>query len=133
MTIENKIIIIDDDMELLEELSETLSSVGYTVFPFSDDKVINKIEMIKPDAILLDLKIPGKDGFQILEELRKKPEGKDVPVIIMTGHYEQDEMHAAVERLNIFRCLLKPLYPPEIIALLEDAIEGTEKDWKIDM
>ncbi|MFI5236977.1 MAG: response regulator [Ignavibacteriales bacterium] len=80
------ILIIDDDINLCNFLSEELSNAGYKTFCLNNGQ--NVAEFIKDnetDLILLDLNMPGKDGFQVQQEINSFP-GIKPKVIILTAH-----------------------------------------------
>ena len=75
--------IIDDNKDLLEVLSSSLSD-SFTLETFTEpDKGLEFIRNNHTDAILLDLHIPGKDGFQVYEEVKRAK--SNLPVLFLTG------------------------------------------------
>ncbi len=81
-----KILIVDDDINLCTVLSEELTAVGYeTNFFTSGDEVSDFIKTNPVDLILLDLKMPGKDGFQVLHEIDFN-NGFSPNVIVLTAY-----------------------------------------------
>ncbi|WP_316571965.1 response regulator transcription factor [Neobacillus sp. YIM B06451] len=78
-----RICIVDDEMKILRFVSANLKSIGYEVSTVtSGDELFEKYDLISPDLILLDIMMPGQDGFYVLEKLRKF---SDVPVIMLTA------------------------------------------------
>jgi len=86
-----KILIIEDDVSICEELSDLLKNSHYEVFVLKDFyHAIDEILEIQPDLILLDIQIPYMNGELLLKDLRKK---SDVPVIMVTSRSnESDEV-----------------------------------------
>ncbi len=81
-----KILFIEDEIRLQEALTTKFRGEGYEVFSATDGESGLKIaEEQKPDLILLDLILPKKDGFKVMEALKNKPETKDIPIIILTN------------------------------------------------
>jgi twitching motility two-component system response regulator PilG len=118
------IVIVDDDEDLLQELEELLCAEGYDVKLVSDPlSAVGAIEAAAPYAVLLDLKMDKKDGFEIAGELAANPETSGIPVIVMTGYYEE----ARLERLKssgvVRACLAKPLSVSDLVAKL-DKVRG---------
>lgn len=67
------ILIVDDDINLCTALTEELKEVGYeTSFVSDGDKALKQLETSQVDLVLLDLKMPGKDGFDVLREMESK-------------------------------------------------------------
>lgn len=120
---EEKVMIVDDDKEFLSELRETLLLSGYTPIAVDNgDIVLNVARMIKPDVILLDLKME-KNGFEIAEELRKNPGTAGIPTIAITGYYSKEDLPLISEIYGIKRFLLKPFNPLDVIVKLEEALK----------
>ncbi len=112
-----KIMIVDDDEELLEEIAETLSVSGYNTITFSNAiKAQSKIVSEKPDLLLLDMKMPGKTGFQLAHELKTFPDTAGIPIIAMTGHYTGKDHKFLMKTCGVDKCVLKPFDPEMIIA-----------------
>ena len=67
-----KICIVDDEPKILRFISANLKSIGYEVSTVSSgEELFDKFDLISPDLILLDIMMPGQDGFYVLEKLRK--------------------------------------------------------------
>ncbi len=82
-----RILIIDDDPASIRLLTQLLNQNGaYRVFYAENGtEGISMVARRHPDLIILDLRMPGKDGFAVLEELRSNPETVNIPVIVVTG------------------------------------------------
>ncbi len=80
-----KIILIEDDEILSKVLAEELRDVGFEVATaFDGEKGLELTRSAHPDLVLLDLIMPKQNGFEVLKTLKKSPETKDIPVIILT-------------------------------------------------
>jgi CheY-like chemotaxis protein len=85
-----RVMIVDDDRQFLEELEEMLIFSGYEIVAFNDAQAaLESAVRLRPDVILLDVKMPGKSGFQLADELQRLPELEGTPVIAMSGHYKE--------------------------------------------
>jgi DNA-binding response OmpR family regulator len=119
-----KIMIVDDDKEFLDELKETLALSGYDLVAVNDaDLVLDEAKKAKPAVILLDLKMPKKNGFQVADELRHFSELQQTPIIAMTAFFKE----AYVPLMNICgikKCLKKPFHPLDVITQIEEALGG---------
>ncbi len=101
-----KILIIDDEQEICEMLYSFLIPHNYKVFlAFNGQMGLEYFEEIKPDIVLLDLKMPDIDGMEVLKIIRKV---SDTPVIIITGH-PQDVSDIHLADLKIEGYLEKPI------------------------
>lgn len=80
-----KILFIDDDADYVESMRLFLEKKYEVITAFNTDEGFKKIGKEKPDLILLDAMMPGKDGFTFAKELKTQPEYKHIPVIMLTG------------------------------------------------
>jgi len=84
--IKKKILIVEDDEHILRIYELKFAKEGYTTsIVTSGDEAVGKIIAEKPDLIILDLMIPRKDGFEILEELKNNPETMAIPVLVLSN------------------------------------------------
>jgi len=114
--------IIDDDKKFLDQFNDILNLSGYEVVIVSDAvSAADVASRVRPDVILLDLKMPKKSGFQIAEELRNFSESNNVPIIAITGFFKEDNV-PLMNLCGIKRCIKKPLYPLDVIAQIEAAL-----------
>ena len=117
--------IIDDDKEILAELKDFLVAKGYDTVTLDDTQYAVEISVDKkPDVILMDLKMPGKSGFELADEISRSPELSNVPIIGMSGVFK-DEYNGFMNLCGIKTYLKKPLDPEGMIATIENAI-GTK-------
>ena len=87
-----KILIAEDEPSLLSVLSKKVKSLGYTVFEAKDgEQAINIFKKEQPDLVLLDVVMPIKNGFDVLEEIKMKQKSK-VPVIILSNLSESQDL-----------------------------------------
>jgi DNA-binding response OmpR family regulator len=83
----SKILVVDDDVDILSVMEILLSMKGFDVEVTSKgENTIPKIESFKPDLILLDVLISGHDGRTICKELKTNKSTKDIPVIMFSAH-----------------------------------------------
>ncbi|WP_206885129.1 response regulator [Alicyclobacillus mali (ex Roth et al. 2021)] len=91
-----KVLVVDDQFGIRVLLHEVLQREGYEVFQASNGpSALSIVEREQPDLVLLDMKIPGMDGLEILRNVRKL--GVDAKVIMMTAYGELDLIHEAME------------------------------------
>lgn len=81
-----KILVVDDTPANLEVITETLSSVGYTVATAIDgERALNRLKTYVPDLILLDVQMPGIDGFETCKQIKENPNTASIPIIFITA------------------------------------------------
>lgn len=121
-----KILITDDDQDIRDSVQAILESRQYEVVTAADRiEGMKKIESEKPDLIILDLMMSAwQDGFEMARELKKNPQYKDTPILIMTGVKKQtgiDFKPAAgdPEWCPVEGFLDKPVKPDTLVAEVE--------------
>lgn len=88
-----RIIVVDDDEEILDTIELVLEIGGYEVEPLSSAENIHEITSdFKPDLIILDIVLGKIDGRTICEELKSNPKTKYIPILMMSGLYKQEEI-----------------------------------------
>ena len=88
-----RIIVVDDEPEILDFLKLMLLHCGNDVFPFTDGAAaLDAVIREPPDIILLDISMPGMDGFQVCERIKQHHKLKDIPVIFLSGLNSTENM-----------------------------------------
>jgi DNA-binding response OmpR family regulator len=89
----NKILIIDDDKDILDALGEMLELSGYEVETCEKDGgyIDKRIEIFKPQLILLDVLLSGHDGRHICRRLKSQDKTKDIPIIMISAHPDAEK------------------------------------------
>ncbi len=119
-----KILVVEDDKFLRELITQKLKRENHDVREAVDgEDGVKKIEEEKPDIILLDLILPGIDGFEVLSKIKKNPERKDVPVIILSNLGQRDDVERGL-KLGAVDFLIKAHFTPgEIIEKIEKVLK----------
>jgi DNA-binding response OmpR family regulator len=114
-----KILVIDDDVEVVELVCFNLKKAGYSIGTAGDGiDALKKARSLAPDLILLDLMLPGLDGFAVCEILRRDPATAAIPIIMLTA------LSSELSRLAGMDCgandyLTKPFSPRLLVARVE--------------
>lgn len=94
-----KILIIEDEETLQRALTQYLEEENFEVFSAMDgEKGIEMVKKEKPDLVLLDIILPKKDGFQVLEEIKQEETTKNIPVILLTNLESIDDIQKAFDK-----------------------------------
>ena len=116
------VLITEDEKLIIVSTQMVLEAAGFRVeSAVNGEEGIQKARAARPDLILLDIMMPGIDGWETLTRLKRDPETSGIPVIVFTareharGHQKSTEMGAA----DYFR---KPFEPDELIELVEKHI-----------
>lgn len=113
---EAKILIVDDDPVNLSILSHHLSNVGLEVFVAQDgEAALEQTCRQPPDLILLDILMPGLDGFEVCRRLKDQPETRDIPIIFMTALTNTRDLVTGFD-VGAVDYIPKPFTPEEVLA-----------------
>lgn len=115
-----KILIADDDADILSITAKKVAAEGYDVTTAVDgDDALHKIQQNDPDVIVLDLTMPKKDGFEVLQALKQRSDaGKWRPVIIVSGRRELEDIRKSYD-MDADHYLTKPCPVGEILKAIE--------------
>ncbi|GGG93620.1 response regulator [Silvibacterium dinghuense] len=118
-----RILIIDDDDDIREVAGLTLEMIGgWTVLTAnSGSNGIERARQEKPDAILLDVMMPGMDGPTTFQEMQKIPEIAQIPVILLTAKVQGADQKRFAS-LGVAAILLKPFDPMTLVQQISDAL-----------
>lgn len=87
-----KILVVDDEPEITEIIEAFLDNAGYVVkVENNPEKAVNQARDLKPDLILLDIMMPGVDGYSICNRIKEDPSLAETPVIFLTGKDSKDD------------------------------------------
>ena len=121
-----KILVIDDEPEIISLMTGWLTHEGYEVISAQDgDQGLWQIKSQKPDLIILDALIPGMTGYQLLEEVKNQSaEIREIPVILISGRASMREIET-----NVFAFVSKPFDPKDFLEKIRAALKlKQEKD-----
>jgi len=110
-----KILLVDDEPDVLEVLSKKLQAAGFlTVTAFDGIQGLKKTKEEKPDLVLLDIMMPNKDGFAMLRDLQSDRELRCIPVIMVSAKSEVDSLFEGRD-LGATDYLIKPINFEELL------------------
>jgi PAS domain S-box-containing protein len=121
LTAEDKVLIVEDDRQLADMLRQALEQNQFTVITEYDGRQgVHAAQEENPGMILLDLKLPGMDGFEVLSKLKAIPETHDIPVIVITGSITNEESkRKRVLDMGAVQFLTKPLSIKELVVEIQ--------------
>ena len=118
-----KVVIIDEDEKSLEKLEEILAMGGYVPVVVNDASLaLDTVIRHKPDVILMELKMPHKNGFELADAINRAFETRRVPIIAMSAFFK-DELRWLLDVCGIKRWLKKPFQPLDVIWAVENELE----------
>ncbi|MGE5816041.1 MAG: response regulator [Acidobacteriota bacterium] len=112
------ILIVDDDRAVVDTFARMLKLEGFAVATaINPEAGLQIAENVRPDAIILDLRMPLVNGLQFLRQVRAKPDLAEVPVAIVTGDYFLGESTAAELKALGASVRFKPMWLEDLVAL----------------
>ncbi|MEO0096935.1 MAG: response regulator [candidate division WOR-3 bacterium] len=121
-----KILIIEDEEAIRFILEKRLSDAGYlTISAENGIEGLNKARKENPDLILLDLMLPGIDGYQICSMLKRDRRYAHIPIIILTARIQQKDYELAME-LGADAFLTKPFESQILLSKIEELLKNNK-------
>ena len=118
-----KILVVDDEEHIIELVELYLGKEGYRVVTAIDgDEAVEKFSSEKPDLLVLDIMLPGRDGLDVLREVRKTSQ---VPVIMLTARESEVDKVVGLE-LGADDYLTKPFSPRELVARVKAVLRRSK-------
>lgn len=117
------ILVVDDTPANLEVVCETLSDAGYEVITAIDgDRALKRVQSYPPDLILLDIQMPGIDGFETCKRLKADPETASIPIVFMTALSDTDSKVKGFD-LGAVDYITKPFQEKEVLARVKTHLQ----------
>ncbi|MFN8613428.1 MAG: response regulator [Vulcanimicrobiota bacterium] len=115
-----KILVVDDDEHILRSLSQYLELEDFQVVSASSGpEALTLFQQEKPDLLVLDVMMPGMDGFQVLEKLRGDPETASVPVLMLTARDQHNDILKGYQ-MGTTSYLVKPFNLDELVEAIRE-------------
>jgi len=122
----SRVLVVDDEANIRDVIAESLShrSNAYEVMTAADGFEAGRlVATFRPDVVLLDLRMPGLDGFQVCRTIKADPETASTLVIAMTG-YHTHETESRIVECGAIRCLAKPIEPSAVATAIDAALDN---------
>lgn len=118
MAVEKRILVAEDDLATREAWCELIAAWGFRIEVAEDgDRALELVESYDPHILLLDLRLPRKDGLQVLKEIRER--GLQIPTVVISGEGEIPDAVQSI-KLGAYDYLRKPVDPPRLRVLLNN-------------
>lgn len=115
-----RVLLIEDEPNIIEAIRFILSRDGWRVDTHSDGSTaLDAVQSRSPDLIILDVMLPNRSGYDILNDLRAADETTDIPVLMLTARGQKKDRELA-ERLGASRFMTKPFSNGEILATVRE-------------
>ena len=121
-----RVLIAEDEGSIAESLRFLLVREGHTVSLARDGaEAVAMVRRARPDALVLDLMLPKRSGFDVLKDLRAEPDTRTLPVLMLTAKGQANDRKAA-EDLGVDAFLTKPFANDEVIATVTRLLDGPD-------
>ncbi len=98
MIMKKKIFIVDDERKIHDILKYVLSREGYQVFSaYNGKEALKRLNEVVPDLMILDVRMPDMNGFEVCKKVRKYPHFKKLPILMFTGEFDEESKTMAYE------------------------------------
>jgi DNA-binding response OmpR family regulator len=119
-----RILVVDDDVKIREIITFALSRHNYEVTVAENGVQLQEIlASLTPDLIILDVMMPGSDGYHLFSQLRQNPSTRHTPVIIMTAHAEKIYERISID-LGASEHITKPFHPLELVEKVRELLQS---------
>ncbi|WP_282182864.1 response regulator transcription factor [Aliiroseovarius marinus] len=119
-----QVLVIEDEPNIAEAISFILSRDGWSVSTHaSGTTAVQAVRDAKPDVLILDVMLPGKSGYDILQDLRSADDTRALPVLMLTARGQKTDRDLA-ERLGVNRFMTKPFSNSEMLTNLRELVGG---------
>lgn len=123
-----RILVVDDDRNLRKIIATNLELAGYEVVTAENGNIaLDLLDAMQPDLVLLDVMMPGKDGYETARAIRRHPVNANVPIIMLTAKSEIEDKVTGFEA-GADDYLTKPFGPQELLARVRAKIRRVEVD-----
>jgi CheY-like chemotaxis protein len=118
-TPKRRLLVVDDNKDAAESMSMLLEMWGHDVaYACDGPSALETAEQWQPQAVFLDIGLPGMDGYEVAERLRELPHAKDAVLIAITGYGQEDD-RVRSRRAGIDHHLVKPVAPDALRSLID--------------
>ena len=120
---QKKILIVEDEPNIVVPLQFIMKENGYDVtVAFSGEEAVDSISAFKPDLILLDIMLPGIDGYELCQMIRQKPEWEKIKIIFLTALGREADMAKGLA-LEADAYITKPFSNKEVVQKVRELLE----------
>lgn len=118
-----RILLVDDNKNFCETIADVLTMEGFDMFlAYNGEEAIKKAQEVSPDLIVIDVMMPGMNGFELCENVRSDIELKNLPVIMMTGYDSKDnKLKSYYSGTSAY--LVKPFNVKDLIVKIRELLE----------
>src|SRR5271170_7912881 len=121
-----RILIVDDDPVMVRVLARILAPMGEILFATDGESALRMVRERSPDAVLLDVEMPGMSGFEVCEAIKADPSNADLPILFVSGHTDIETETKGLE-VGAVDYIMKPPSPPIVRARMRTQLVLRER------
>jgi DNA-binding response OmpR family regulator len=119
------VLVADDDPDIIRFVEVNLRLEGYQVaVARNGEQALDKALTLQPDLVLLDVRMPGIDGFEVCARLRADPRGAAIPVILLTANIPVTGDHQRAHEVDADDFVVKPFDPGNLMARVRALVQA---------
>ena len=119
------VLVADDDPDIIRFVEVNLRLEGYQVaVARNGEQALDKALELQPDLVLLDVRMPGIDGFEVCSRLRADPRGAAIPVILLTANIPVSGDHHRAREVGADDFVVKPFDPGDLMAKVRSLLQA---------
>lgn len=126
----NKVLIVEDEPDILEMVRYNLAQAGFEVAAIEDGSLVQKhVQEDRPDLVILDLMLPGLDGLEVCKRLKQDAHTREIPILMLTARKDEIDRIVGLE-LGADDYVVKPFSPRELVLRIRAILrrnQGGEK------
>ena len=118
----NKILVVDDEPNIVRSLTFVLNKGGYDVsFAMDGEQAMTMIRDSKPNILILDVMMPNKSGYEVCNEIKSDPDLRDIHIVMLTAKGQDDDRETALSQ-GADEYISKPFSPIKILARVKELL-----------
>lgn len=119
-----KVLAIDDSRTIRELLRHSIEEAGFAFFSANDGvEGVEQFEQLTPDVVITDINMPNKDGYGVIDDIRRSSENSTVPILVLTTE-SSDEAKARARTAGATGWIVKPFNDASLISVLHRVTGG---------
>ena len=126
---EHLVVIVDDNLQLLDLIAKSLSLLGNYRVMTADNGVagLELVMLHQPQCVVIDVLMPGLDGYQLVRAIRGDPATAEIPLVILTAMVQdRDRFTGMAAGTDLY--LAKPIEPLDLVAAIQQAVQTGQED-----
>ena len=121
------ILVVDDEKDIAEIVSDILRGEEFeTTLAYDGQEALTAMRRLRPDAMVLDIKMPVLDGLQVIRHMQADPSLQGIPTVVLTATRVIEELEQEFRQYHVHSWISKPFEPEELIRCVTQALRSKE-------